>query len=158
MAWLAAQDADPVRLAINAGLVAVLLLLAALDVTYRMVPNVVVFPTAVAAILVGPAASPVGALAGALAGLAIFGAIYGLGTWLYGRPPLGMGDVKLAVLIGAVVGIAYVGQALLLGILLAGLVAGVLLVSRRIERQATLPYGSFLALAGLLVLLLVAAD
>ena len=102
MAWLAAQDADPVRLAINAGLVAVLLLLAALHVTYRMVPNVVVFPAAVAAILVGPAASPVGALAGALAGLAIFGAIYGLGTWLYGRPPLGMGDVKLAVLIGAV--------------------------------------------------------
>jgi leader peptidase (prepilin peptidase)/N-methyltransferase len=63
-----------------------------------------------------------------------------------------MGDVKLAMLLGAIVGSAYVWPAVLLGMLLAGAAAAGLLATRAVDRGATLPYGSFLAVAGLVVL------
>lgn len=149
---------DPTRLATMAAFAGGLLLLAALDVTYRLVPNVIVFPMLIAAIWFGPVGTPISAVAGALSGLVFFGALYWLGRWLYGRPALGMGDVKLAMLLGAVVGFSGLWVAMLLAMLLAGLVAAGLVLGRRIDRQATLPYGSFMALSGLIVLILAARN
>ena len=63
-----------------------------------------------------------------------------------------MGDVKLAALVAAVVGPA-AAAALLGGMLLAGGAAAVGLLSGRVGRGAALPYGSFLAVAGVVVLL-----
>jgi leader peptidase (prepilin peptidase)/N-methyltransferase len=135
-----------------AGWVAVLLLLAALDLRTRLVPNIIVFPALVVALIAGPAGTGP-AIGGALVGLLFFGALAWLGTRFYSAPPLGMGDVKLAVLLGAIVGIAYVWPAVLLGMLLAGAAAAVLLATHAVDRQVTLPYGSFLAVAGLVVLI-----
>lgn len=131
----------------------VLLLLAAVDLRDRRVPNVIVFPALLAAIVVGPAGAAA-AVAGAVAGLAVFGGLAWLGGRRYPAPPLGMGDVKLAMLLGAIVGWPNVGAALLLGMVLAGLAALALLAGRVVDRQATMPYGSFLALAGVVVLLI----
>jgi len=61
---------------------------------------------------------------------------------------LGMGDVKLAFLIGAALGWAAV-PALVLGVFAAFLPALALLLAGR-GRKATLPYAPFLALGALL--------
>jgi leader peptidase (prepilin peptidase)/N-methyltransferase len=129
----------------------VLLLLAALDLRTRLVPNVIVYPALVMALVAGPAGTGQ-AVGGALIGLLFFGALAWLGGRLYSTPPLGMGDVKLAMLLGAIVGSAYVWPAVLLGMLLAGAAAAGLLATHSVDRRATLPYGSFLAVAGLVVL------
>mgnify|MGYP003377318714 CR=1 FL=1 len=86
---------------------------------------------------------------------AAFLGLYALGRRLYGPGALGMGDVKLAALVAAVVGLPAAGTALLLGVLLAGGAAAVWLLSGRAGRGALLPYGTFLALGGLVVLVIV---
>ena len=66
---------------------------------------------------------------------------------------MGMGDVKLGLLIGASLGWSAI-VALLVGFLLTFPVALVLLVrSGLAARKATMPFGPFLALGALLVLL-----
>jgi len=68
---------------------------------------------------------------------------------------MGMGDVKLALLIGAALGYAVV-SALLLGTLAAGLVAAVMLFREgSAARKRAIPLGPFLAAGALLVLLFI---
>jgi leader peptidase (prepilin peptidase)/N-methyltransferase len=69
-------------------------------------------------------------------------------------PGLGMGDVKLALLIGAALGPSVLGG-LLIGTLSAGL-AGVAVIARHgsAGRRRTLPYVPFLAFGALCALLL----
>ena len=64
-----------------------------------------------------------------------------------------MGDVKLAGLIGAMVGLAWLPHALALGVLLAGIAAAGMLAAGRAGRGDLLPYGSFMALAAVAILL-----
>ena len=56
-------------------------------------------------------------------------------------------------MVAAVVGPGAAGGALLLGVLLAGGAAALWLLRGRAGRGATLPYGAFLAVAGVAVLL-----
>ena len=131
----------------------VLALLAVVDLEQRRVPNVVVLPATALALLVALAEGQgLSAIAGAVAAGGGFLALAAMGRRLYGRAALGMGDVKLAALIGALVGLERVPWALLLGVLLAGAAAAVLLLSGRARRGDSLAYGSCLALAALVVL------
>ena len=66
---------------------------------------------------------------------------------------MGMGDVKLAGLIGLVVGFPITVVALLVGILIGGLVAVVLLSLRLKGRKDVIAYGTFLALGPMAALL-----
>jgi leader peptidase (prepilin peptidase)/N-methyltransferase len=66
---------------------------------------------------------------------------------------IGMGDIKLALLIGLVAGFPLVIIALLIGILLGGLVAVVLLAFRLKGRKDAIPYGTFLAIGPIISLL-----
>ena len=66
---------------------------------------------------------------------------------------LGMGDVKLALLIGAALGWSVIA-ALLFGTLAAGLVSAALLIAKGAEaRKRAIPLGPFLAGGAILVLL-----
>ena len=130
---------------------AVLVLLAVVDWEQRRLPNVVVLPALVAAVALSPA--PISAALAAALAFAAFLGLYALGRRLYGPGALGMGDVKLAALVAAVVGLPAAGWALALGVLLAGGAAAVWLLSGRAGRGALLPYGAFLALGGIVVLL-----
>ena len=130
---------------------AVLVLLAAIDWEQRRLPNVVVLPALAAAVALSDA--PLAAALAAALAFAAFLGLYALGRRLYGPGALGMGDVKLAALVAAVVGWPAAGWALLLGVLLAGGGAAVWLLSGRAGRGALLPYGAFLALGGIVGLL-----
>lgn len=129
---------------------AVFVLLAVVDWEQRRLPNVVVLPSLAAAIVLS-GAPLMAALAAALAFVAFLG-LFAFGRRLYGPGALGMGDVKLAALVAAVVGLPAAGWALLLGVLLAGGAAAAWLLSGRAERGTLLPYGAFLALGGIVVL------
>jgi leader peptidase (prepilin peptidase) / N-methyltransferase len=122
---------------------------AATDLTERRIPNRLVLPATVAcAVLSVAAGAP---LSGLLAGLAL--ATLFLSLSLLRPEALGMGDVKLALLV--IFGLdGSAARALLLGLALAA-AAGLLLVlhSGRPAGQTALPLAPFLATGALLSLL-----
>lgn len=69
------------------------------------------------------------------------------------RGGMGMGDVKLAGLLGLMTGFPLVFVALFIGILAGGIVAAALLISGRKKRKEMLPFGPFLCIGGLVALL-----
>lgn len=72
---------------------------------------------------------------------------------IVGRGAMGMGDVKLAAALGAVLGYPTVLSALFAGIVAGGVAALLLIASRRISRKDYMAYGPYLALGAILVLL-----
>jgi leader peptidase (prepilin peptidase)/N-methyltransferase len=92
-------------------------------------------------------------VAGGILGLVVFYLMRGFSQLLFRREGMGLGDVKLAGAIGAMLG---PGLALLsFGLAVAvGAVLGVLLMVLRLRRRMEyLPFGPFLAVAALLALL-----
>ncbi len=138
-----------VDIAASVGFVAVLAWIAVVDVRQRIVPNRIVLPAAGAMLLVRTIAhpSPVWAVAGL--GAALF-----LLVPAVVRPGgMGMGDVKLALLLGVAVG-RTVPVALVVA-LVAFLVPGVALLVRHGRGAGAIgvPFAPFLALGGLVALL-----
>jgi leader peptidase (prepilin peptidase)/N-methyltransferase len=151
-ALLAGSDMAQAQVATACLFAAILILLAVIDLEQRRLPDVIVLPALAVALVVRPGGDLGTTVAGAGAALALFLLLYALGRRLYGPGALGMGDVKLAALIGAVVGLERLALALPLGILLAGGAALVLLLSGRASRSDSLPYGHFMALAAVVVM------
>jgi leader peptidase (prepilin peptidase)/N-methyltransferase len=127
--------------------------IALIDIEHRVIPNRVMYPSLVAF----PAYLVVARLAGApvdlvrmVAGFALFGgALFVIALVSRG---MGMGDVKLASLIGLVLGslgLRYVGVAAGAAIALGGAGAIVALLIGR-SRKAAIPFGPYLA-AGAIV-------
>lgn len=151
---------EPANLVFNSLYIAILILIIVTDLEHRLIFNVVVYPATILALVgsffVTGDENTIGlAVVGALMGFLIFGALYLLANLLYGgdRIPLGMGDVKLAMLLGAMLGFHRIFFCLFWGIVLGGVVTLLLLLSRRVSRGATLPYGQYLAISGILFLI-----
>ena len=66
---------------------------------------------------------------------------------------MGWGDVKLAALIGLATGFPLVFVALIMGAILGGLVALVLLAMKKKKRREAIPFGPFLSVAAVITLL-----
>lgn len=140
------HDADALAWA---GVQLVLAAIAAIDVATRRIPNVLTLATAVAAV-----ALRLTFARGALLETLTAGAVCFTGLLLLAiaaRGALGMGDVKLAGLLGLLLGRDVVA-ALLLGTV-AGAVAALVAVRREGSRKATLAYGPYLCLGAAVVIL-----
>jgi leader peptidase (prepilin peptidase)/N-methyltransferase len=129
----------------------VLVRLAAIDIRLRIIPNRIVLPataiTLVAQAVLSPDRTPEWVL-GALGASAFL-----LLPALLRPDALGMGDVKLALLLGAALGRGVVA-AMTIGLLAAGGFAALLvLVQGREALKSTMPLGPFLALGGIIALL-----
>lgn len=129
---------------------AVLVTLSAIDAQLRIVPNRIVLPAAGAALVIHTAIDP--SPAWFLWSLAAAGALL-LVVLAYPKG-LGMGDVKLALLLGAVLG-ASVSVAFMIG-LFAALVPAVVLVARHgtTARKMGVPLVPFLSLGAVIALFL----
>jgi leader peptidase (prepilin peptidase) / N-methyltransferase len=130
----------------------VVLYLAAFDLEHRLIPNRVVLPATVVVLAANIAVSPdrtvewVAAAAGA-------GGFF-LVTLLVYPPGLGMGDVKLALLLGAALGMPVVGG-VLVGTIAAAIVGAVLTFRDGAGvRGRAIAFGPFLAFGGLVALFL----
>jgi leader peptidase (prepilin peptidase) / N-methyltransferase len=139
------------RALVAAFVLSVLALLSAIDVERRLLPNRIVLPATAAVLVAQTAFFPDRALEWALASV---GAALVLFLPLLVYPAgMGMGDVKLALLLGAALGKGVVAG-LALGALSAMPVAlYVLLRGGSQARKAVLPFGPFLALGAAVVLL-----
>jgi leader peptidase (prepilin peptidase)/N-methyltransferase len=131
---------------------AALVVLAAIDLERRIIPNRIVVPAGVVVLVGDIAAEPhrwkewtIAAFASMLVTLAVALATKG---------GVGMGDVKLAFLLGAGLGWAVAGAAIVA--MLSTFVVSVLILARRgpAARKDTIPFGPFLVLGALVALFL----
>jgi leader peptidase (prepilin peptidase)/N-methyltransferase len=123
----------------------VLVALAATDFAEHRLPNVIVLPTAAAALVLRAVFERSHLGEAALAGAIAFAVFYVLA--IVARGGLGAGDVKLAGMLGFLLGWQVVG-ALALGIVAGGIAGGVLIVSSRATLRTSIAYGPYLALGG----------
>jgi leader peptidase (prepilin peptidase)/N-methyltransferase len=127
---------------------ATLVVISATDLSHRIVPNVIVVPAAAIVLVAMTALDPsaewaLGAFGGAL--------FLFLAALAYPKG-MGMGDVKLALLLGAMLG-RTVPVALMIG-MIAALVPSVVLLARHgsAARKMGIPFAPFLALGGVVAL------
>jgi leader peptidase (prepilin peptidase)/N-methyltransferase len=128
----------------------VLVVLAAIDLERRVIPNRIVLPATGLILATQIALSPDRALEWIAAALGA--ALFLLLPLLIYPSGMGMGDVKLALLLGAGLGWGVV-PALFVGLMAAFVAAVVVLVRGGLAaRKTALPFGPFLALGGLVAL------
>jgi len=134
--------------------------LAVIDVLSRRLPNRITLPSyPIALALLGAAALAVPGggrhYLHALAGLAACALFYGV-LWLISPASIGLGDVKLAGVLGLYLGWSgarAVAAGLLGGFVLAAVTGLVLITARRATRKTQIPFGPFMLAAALAVLL-----
>ena len=140
---------DPWRAVLLAPFAGLMVAISVIDIRHRRIPNRLVYPAfviAAAVIIVGGLAG--GGLDALDAGIGLFA--YGAGLMiiaLISPKGMGMGDVKLAGLIGLVlgsIGLDLVAVAAGMGILLGGAGAIVALLTGA-GRKSAIPFGPFLA-------------
>jgi leader peptidase (prepilin peptidase)/N-methyltransferase len=147
----AAAVFDPLALAIGAAVfLAVMLAVTVIDARWRVVPNRIVYPalaTFAPAILAGDLLGEGVDIVTALVGLVAYaGPLFLVALVVPGG--MGMGDVKLAALIGLVLGslgLRYVAVAAGVGIIAGGVGAVLALAVLRYGRKQQMPFGPYLA-------------
>jgi len=129
-----------------------LLVIAVIDLEHRIVPDVLVAFGMLLAVGFN-LAYPMPGLAAALKGTALGGGAFLLLAVIGRGRALGMGDVKLAALIGMMTGAPWVVLALTLGIAFGGVVAAALILTRVRGPKEHIPYAPYLVLGGVVTLL-----
>src|SRR3954469_3214012 len=144
--WARWDDAPAIALGIV--LVTILIPIAIIDYEHRIIPNRITGPAAIVAILIGVLFDQDFVVEQLIAGAAA-GGFFLLAALAYPRG-MGMGDVKLAGMLGLYLGRA-VAPSIFVG-LIAGVVVGAVIIARkgaREGRKTAVPFGPFLALGGL---------
>lgn len=133
------------------------IVLGVIDLEHELILNKIVYPAAVVALVISIFRPPPGIidillpwpLLGMVNGVigGAIGFVFLLIPLLIYPKGMGWGDVKMAGLIGLVTGSRLVLVALLMGVILGGLVAGILLLLKIKKRKEAIPFGPFLSLA-----------
>jgi len=140
------------NVALGLVLVAILVPVALIDFDHRVIPNKITAPAAVIAVALGLALKPSDVPEQLVAGAAAAGFLLAF-VLAYPRG-MGMGDVKLAGVLGL-----FLGRSVLVAIIaavLAGTIVGVVVIARlgvTRGRKTAVPFGPFLALGGIVALL-----
>jgi leader peptidase (prepilin peptidase) / N-methyltransferase len=130
----------------------VLIVLAAIDLKHRVLPNAVILPAVLAVGLIVAAADPAGFLEHLYAALALFGFLF---IFALAVPSgLGMGDAKLGFLLGLSLGSRTLPA--MLATFAASFLAAVWILARQgfSARKQTIPFGPYMALGGILAFFL----
>jgi leader peptidase (prepilin peptidase)/N-methyltransferase len=127
---------------------AALVAISAIDLEHRIIPNVIVLPAAAVVVVANTLLHP--GIEWALAGLGCAAFLF-VAVLAY-PAGMGMGDVKLALLLGAALG--RTGPIALMIGMLAALVPAVVLFARHgsAARKMAIPFGPFLAVGGAIAL------
>jgi leader peptidase (prepilin peptidase) / N-methyltransferase len=135
----------------------ILLLILRIDWQHHLIYTVVIVPGVVVAFAFAAFDSQSQLISAAIAAFGaglLFAAFFGLAILIYRKHALGMGDILLAFLIGAMARLELVAGALLLGMLLAALGGLFLIAIGKRTRYDYIPYGAYLCLGAMIVLLL----
>lgn len=146
---------EPFRMIATAGFATVFVVLAFIDLETLYLPDRIIFPALLLALVVSPFWPHLElweGVAGAAVGYAVFFPLAWYGDRV-DRDIMGWGDVKLSALLGAVLGLQFLLVGLYLGVLVGGVAGIAALIPRRLGfRVAVLPFGPSLALGGLAAL------
>ena len=162
-----------VELAVTAFYCCIFVVLMVIDMEHKLILNKITYPAAVAALIILaidsalpqwgllanlkflpetisflPKPSILSGLIGGAAGFVFF-----LIPFLVYPRGMGAGDVKMAGLIGLIMGFPLVIVALFIGIVTGGVAAVILLLFKIKKRKDAIPYGAFLALGPIATLL-----
>lgn len=138
-------------IALNVAFILLLVPIALIDVEHRIIPNKLTALGAIVALVLGTALDPSGEPQRLIAGAAAGGALL-IAAMAY-PGGMGMGDVKLAGVMGLFLGSA-VAPAMLIA-LFAGVLFGGFVVARKgalAARKTAVPFGPFLALGSLVAI------
>ncbi len=147
------HGADPRDLLVLAIYVVPLVLLFATDLDQRLLPDVITLPLVAYAaavglldlnpLLVGGWPGMIGPIAAAI----VIPLVMYLPSIPFGPGALGLGDVKLMISVGLLLGFVRELTGLMGGAILVVAVLGLLLATRRITRRSYVPFGPFLIVA-----------
>lgn len=149
IALFAAASSDPVIVGTRAGFGVLLLLLAVIDWERLVLPDVLTLSGAALGLaLAGPRADLdlFSAVAGAVLGAGLLLLLRVAWLWLRGVEAVGLGDVKLLLMVGTFLGPTPTLTAITLAAATGVLIAGPLLALGRIRRDTPLPFGTLLAI------------
>ena len=121
-----------------------------IDIDHRIIPDKIVLPGAAAGIVASVLLAPERWWHYVVAGLGAAGFLFALGMLWPGG--MGFGDVKLALLMGVVLG-AGVIVALFVSFLAGGLIGGALLIGGVKKRSDKIPFGPYLSLGAVVAAL-----
>ena len=154
-----------------------LLILATIDIEHQLLPNSLTIAGAVIGLALSPfklpnsgdvfQIDPFGAtweiapaldsffqsLLGMLVGGGVIFLIFLSGYLIYKFAAMGLGDVKLAGMIGAFVGLKMIGPALFVGFVAGGVFGIVLIILKVAGLRSLIPFGPYLCLGGLVAML-----
>lgn len=157
-----------IEFAVTAFYGSLFIVLGVIDLEHRLILNKIVFPALAVALIIDvflpppgivdiylsqPWSGIVNGVMGGVMGFALLLAIYLLSLFIYKQEGMGLGDIKMAALIGLVTGFPLVFVALIMGAIMGGLVGGILLLLKIKNRKETIPFGPFLSLATIATLL-----
>jgi leader peptidase (prepilin peptidase)/N-methyltransferase len=139
--------------------ISIFMVILVIDFEHGLILNRIIYPAMVIALLLSvlfaiflPQVGIVPDIAWAAVGGGI-GFVVFLLIAIISRGGMGFGDVKLAALIGLATGFPMVIVALIMGMILGGLVAVILLGFKIKKRKEAMPFGPFLAVAAIAALL-----
>jgi len=141
-----------VDIALGIALVVTLVPIALIDFDRRIIPNKITLPAAVLAVAIGLALDPAGVPEQLIAGAAAAGFLL-VFVLAYPRG-MGMGDLKLAGMLGLFLGRSVV-IAILVAVLVGTIVGGLVMARVGVKqgRKTAVPFGPFLAIGGVVALL-----
>jgi leader peptidase (prepilin peptidase)/N-methyltransferase len=152
----------PLRIAPAAGFlidalgVVVLAFVFAVDLEHRLILDIAIFPASAGLLLVALLFDHK-AFAALLFGVLIWGGLfallYGLGWLIYRQEALGFGDVKLALLLGLLLGYPAAINALVFAALIGAAVSVLLLGLGTVTRRTFIPFGVFMVAGAVLALM-----
>jgi leader peptidase (prepilin peptidase)/N-methyltransferase len=128
----------------------VLVAVAIIDFRRSLIPNKIVYPAVIITAAIDIFSPGRGISPAVITGIALAG-LLAIAGMLQKR--MGMGDIKLAFLIGLMTGLPSGFVALALGIFLGGIAAIVLLLLKLKRRNDEMPYGPYLACGAVIVIL-----
>jgi prepilin signal peptidase PulO-like enzyme (type II secretory pathway) len=125
----------------------VLVVLAAIDLKHRLLPNVIVLPSALLVALIVAAADPAGFFEHLWAGLALFGFLFLFAAIVPGS--FGMGDAKVGLLLGLALGSRTLSA--MVATSAGAFVAALWILARHglSGRKESIPFGPYLALGAI---------
>jgi leader peptidase (prepilin peptidase)/N-methyltransferase len=152
-----------VEFAVTAFYGSLFLVIGVIDLEHQLILNKIVYPAVVVALIIDVFSPPPGIFGSSLSwpwlgivngviGGAI-GFVFLLIPALIYRQGMGWGDVKMAGLIGLVIGSRLVLVALLMAVIIGGLVGVTLLLFKIKKRKEAIPFGPFLSLATIATIL-----
>ena len=127
-----------------------------IDLDHGILPNKLTIPGFILGLLLGillQIESWYNVLFGALFGGGIMILISLLGKLLFKKESLGMGDVKLLVMIGVYVGFPWVAVCLFFGIFVAAVIILICILRKKLSFGNTVPFGPFIAIGTFVFLL-----